>query len=264
MVSVLRLVIALVVAVLLGRSAALAWRNRRLAWAVWRRIRLPHVAGAGGLLVVVLGVAFGLMALVPATGIGLGSFLGLSGNAIFAPLEEATQRAAGDPSVAPAGGAAAAPGGASGLLVPPGTDVTVVLAACAFLVLLLVLFPWLAYVEERVFREGLEAATGWQEAWAALRFGLLHLVMLIPIAAALAIGVAGFAYGRVYRSAYQRALQRRSTTAGPFGPVLVAPTERRARAEAVLTSTVWHTTFNSLIVLLVLTGLVLEWVAALG
>jgi hypothetical protein len=116
------------------------------------------------------------------------------------------------------------------------------MVTAAFLALLFALFPWLAYVEELTFRQGLELATPAREAWAALRFGLAHLFMLVPLAAALAIAVAGFAYGRVYRSAYRRA-------ATHLEPV-------QARAEAVLAATTWHATFNSLAVLAVLAGLV--------
>lgn len=233
--EMLRVVVALVVAGLLGRAARLAWRNRALALQVWRRIRPGHVLGCLALLVVVMGTAVGLMTFVPLTGFGLGSLVGLTGNAVFAPLEEAVVRV-GEP-----GGAAS------------GTDWGLLAVTVGFLGALLALLPWLAYVEERVFREGLEHAEPAREAWTALRFGLVHLVMLIPVAAALAIAVAGFAYGRVYRAAYRRAAHRELT--GPLGvPVVQADATRRARDEAVLTATVWHATFNSLIVVLVMIG----------
>lgn len=235
MAEILRLLVAAAVVVLLGRAARPAWRNRGLAVAVWRRIRPSHVLGCIGLLVVVLGTAVGLLTFVPVTGYGLGSLIGLSGNAVFAPLEELTVRAG-------------VPGGSRepqwALLAVTG----------GFLGLLLVLFPWLAYVEERVFREGLETAGPGREAWAALRFGLLHLVMLIPVAAALAVGVAGFFYGRVYRATYARVAADRML-AGSDGAAVAIDAPRRARDEAVLAATVWHTTFNSLIVALVLAGL---------
>jgi hypothetical protein len=132
-----------------------------------------------------------------------------------------------------------------------------------FLTALLAMFPWLAYVEERTFREGLEEAGLAEELWTALKFGLLHLIMLIPVGAALAIGVAGFAYGRIYRRAFARSREQARTEAGPFGvPVVVGPTVREARNEAVLTSTVWHATFNSLIVLTLLVSFVAGWLLA--
>ncbi len=247
MAAAVRLLVAVVVVVLLARSARLAWRNRRLAVEVWRRIRPGHVAGAVALLVVVVTVAVGLTLAVPLTGLGLGSLVGLTGNAVFAPVEEVALRS---------GGASPIAGGEAG-----NALITVVTAA--FVLLLVALFPWLAYIEERVFRDGLERAGFGRQLWTALRFGLLHLVMLIPLAAALAVAVAGFAYGVAYRTAYRRTLVSSATVAGPFGVALpaAAVVPGVARAEALLASTVWHTTFNSLIALAVLAGLLADTVA---
>jgi hypothetical protein len=254
MVSILRLVVVAAVLLLLVRAARGAWRNRALAIAVWRRIRLRHLVGSLGLLAVVLSVLFGLMQTVPVTQVGFGTYLGLSGNAVFAPLEEATLRAGGESALAP-NGTASTPAGE-----PPPVDMAVVLGVSAFFGALLLMFPWLAYVEERTFREGLERAGPVREVLSALRFGLIHLVMLIPVAAALAVGVAGFFYGRMYRRAYRRAAQRTEEVIGPFGlPVAASPAPERLRSEAVLASTVWHTAFNSTLVVLIWVSLLLTW-----
>jgi hypothetical protein len=250
--AALRLLVVVVIGVLLVRAARAAWPNRHLALAVWRRIRPRHVIGCLGLLTVVIVVAGTLMALVPFTANGLGSAIGLTGNAVFAPLEEATIRSNGGPVAVEGAG------------VPASAPWALYAFTAGFLGLLLVLFPWLAYVEERVFREGLEDAALGREVLAALWFGLVHLVMLIPLAAALAVGVAGFFYGRVYRQAYRRAATHTREVLGPFGvPMTVSRPVEQARSEAVLASTVWHTTFNSLIVLLFLGFSVLEWAGAL-
>lgn len=251
MAASLRLAIAGVILLLLARAGRMAWRNRALARAVWRRIRARHVAGAFGLLVVVLSIALTLLEVVPVTRLGLGSLVGLTGNAVFAPVEEAAIRAGAD---AGSGAVAGTPAG------PDLGQIAVAVGTTAFLGGLLLLLPWLAYVEERTFREGLEDASPLREAWTALRFGLVHLVMLIPLAAALAIAVAGFAYGRVYRRAHARAAGRTTVAEGPGGlPVAVAPSPARVRGEAVLEATVWHATFNSLVVLLVALGFALTW-----
>ena len=221
MTSALRLAVAAVIIVLLARAARAAWHNRRIAPAVWRRIRPRHVAGSLVLLTVVLGVAVGLMTVVPVTGIGLGSLIGLTGNAVFAPVEEAAVRSS------------AVTGPAAHTVVSAVNVVSLL-----FLGGLVVLFPWLAYVEESVFREGLESVGTGARLWSALRFGLLHLVMLVPLAAALAIAVAGGWYGHVYLRAYAASEQR---------------------DEAVLASTVWHTTFNSTIVVLLVVGFATGW-----
>ncbi len=249
MVQTLRLAVATAVLVLLGRAARVAWPNRRLAYVVWRRIRPRHVLGSIALLAAVLTVALGLLQLVPITRIGLGSLIGLGTNAVFAPLEEVSMRTRGT-GLGGATTGAGAPEGATSLLL--------LLGVAVFLIGLLLLFPWLAYVEERTFREGLENAGLLGEVVAALRFGLVHLVMLIPLAAALAISVAGFTYGRLYLRAHRRASARQVVVEGPAGTASIPVSPARARAEAVLESTVWHATFNSLIVLAVLAGFVLE------
>ena len=228
----LRLAVAVVIIVLLARSARVAWGNRGLAVTVWRRIRVRHVLGSVGLIAVVLTVTVGLLTYVPVTGYGLGTLIGLTGNAVFAPVEEAAIRAgAGTPDA------------------DPVIEQAVNYATVAFMAALLTLFPWLAYVEERVFREGLERVRWPRRVWAALRFGLAHLIMLVPIAAALAIGVAGLWYGRVYVRAFRRAA----------GDDLL--TVESARRSAVLESTVWHTTFNSVLVVLLIVGV---WSGALA
>lgn len=226
MLGPVRLVIVLVVLLMLVRSTLGAWRNRRVAVAVWRRIRLRHILGSLGLIAVVVTVVVTLSTLVPVTQFGLGSLVGVSGNAVFAPVQDV---------LLDDGGVGGLAGRGAGWLGP-----ALVTGFCG---LLLALFPWLAYVEERIFREGLEHASLRRQAGAALRFGLAHLAMLIPVAAALGIGVAGFVYGLIYRAAYRRAANG------------TLPAPGWARAEAVLASTVWHTTFNSLLVVLLLAGL---------
>ncbi|MFN2557852.1 MAG: hypothetical protein ABR592_13490 [Nitriliruptorales bacterium] len=264
----LRLVIAVVVLVLLARAAMGAWRNRRLTTVVWRTMGLRHVGGAFALFAIVAMVA-SLLLMSPLLRFGLGSLVGFSGNAVFTPLEEIAARS----------GRLGAEG---------GFDWYVVGVATVFLGVLALLLPWLAFVEEEIFRGGLEGANLREELTTALRFGLVHLIMLVPIAAALAIAVAGFAYGRIYRRAYDSAAYSRipEVVARTYRPT---PRARRAamrarlrqvrvpaaaegvvaalapptgvppelrQAAGVLASTVWHTTFNSLV-------LVLLWLAML-
>lgn len=241
----LRLLVAAAVVALLARTVRPAWRQRALAARVWRSVRPRHVLGSLALLVAVLTVALALAAFVPPTRLGLGSLVGFSGNAVFAPVEEVSVRAGGT--------------GLTGQAAPePGRRWTTVAVSAPFLLWLLLLVPWLAYSEERLFREGLEDASLAREVGTALRFGLVHLVMLVPLAAALAIGVAGFAYGRSYRRAFRRAAARREPVPGPLGPVLVAPPRSAVRTEALLASTTLHATFNALVILVVLAALIAD------
>lgn len=247
--SALRLVVVGVVLMLLARAGRMAWRHRGLAVTVWRRVRPRHVVGSLGLFVVVAGLLSALLAYVPGAGWGLGAEIGLYGNAVFAPVLEARQAAAGGATTTSAAPAWVGAASAAGVV--------------AFLTALVAMFPWLAYVEERTFREGLETAGLARQVRVALTFGAIHLVMLIPLGAALAIGVAGFVYGRIYRRAFARARAAARREAGPFGaPVVVGPTTARAREEAVLAATVWHATFNSLIVVLLLLSFVAQWLLA--
>jgi hypothetical protein len=259
--DLLRPTVAVVVLWLLVRVGRAAWRQRALTVAIWRSVRWRHLAGATGLLVVVATVPAALLTLVPGADLGVGRLLGLAGNAVFAPLEEGMARA-GPP---PAG----------------GVDWALLVGVSAFLLPLTLLLPWLAFVEEEVFRAGLETAGRRQVALASLAFGLAHLVMLVPVGAALAIGVAGGAYAAVYRRTFARLLRdgpeghvpavaRRSYRPGRRGSAALAAVpavvpagsdpgtlvsardrHREAQAGAVFAAAVWHTTFNTVLVVLV-------------
>lgn len=261
-VTVVRLLIAGWILVTLVRAARGAWNHRRLALTVWGRVRLLHLLGCAGLVALVVLVAGTLITSVPGMDLGLGSLIGTSSNAVFTPLEEAVARAGPVPEVGP--------------------DWTLIVLSSGFLLPLVALLPWLAFVEEEVFRAGLEDASLFEEFLAALVFGLAHLVMLVPLGAALGVGLAGFVYGRIYRHAYlssdgsevpvpalrsfrptrrsSRAAERLRTPAGVLSMSGVAGLEdrtpERRQATAVLTSAVWHTTFNTMVVLLVWAAIV--------
>ncbi len=267
--SVLRLLISGWILFTLARAARAAWRQRDLVVTIWRGIRPRHVLGALALLVGVGVLATVLITLVPGMHLGLGSVVGLDGNAVFAPLEEAAARAGPAPATGP--------------------DWLLIAMTTVFLGGLAVLLPWLAFVEEEVFRAGLEDASLGQELRAAAVFGAAHLVMLVPVGAAVAIGAAGFVYGRIYRRAHGRAdgvdvppavasafrPTRRSAAAAtraraaqvppgaeelaaelPGSVGLLDRRPERRQAQAVLASTVWHATFNTTVVVIVWASIV--------
>jgi hypothetical protein len=272
-VDLLRTLVALTILWLLARVARVAWRQRALTFAIWRAVRPRHLVGAFALLVLVGTVATALLAFVPGAQLGLGHLVGLTGNAIFAPLEEGMARS-GPPSAA-------------------GPDWLLAAGTTVFLGSLALLLPWLAFVEEEVFRAGLEDASRGRVALASLTFGLAHLVMLVPLGAALAIGVAGSVYAAVYRRAFAAAadgvpadlpaVALRAYRPGRRGAAVLAripavvparaggsgvpgivrsgtgtggwpPTARdlhRSRqAAAAFRAAVWHTTFNTTLVVL--------------
>lgn len=251
--DVLRLLVTLWIVVVLARSGRNAWERRDLVALVWRGITWRAMGKALGLMVATLATASALL-LVPLLQHGLGDLVNFSGNAVFTPLETAA--------------------GALGPAPASGPDWSLIALSTAFLGLLLVLLPWLAFVEEEVFRAGVEVEDLRGELVAALRFGLVHLVMLVPLAAALAISVAGFGYGRIYRhrvlaadpaqtplaavhafrptrrSSRAAAAERDSMPEGAMVATIEHTVERRQVA-GVLASASVHTAFNATIVVLV-------------
>lgn len=263
--ELLRIVIIVAVLGLLVRAARMAWARRRLAVRIWKAIRPRHIAGSLGLMVVVLGVALTLLVFVPVTGVGLGQVVGLEGNAVFAPIDDALE--------APLEAAVQAQESGSPAPGTPWTDVAVV---TMFLGGLVLLFPHLAHAEETAFRVGWENLTTPQQVLSALWFGLIHMVMLIPLAAALAVGVAGYVYGRIYVRAYHRVARPRLVIPLGTGPRLAEDDQgltrlvmgppspeytvdhASARRQAAFDAAVWHTTFNTTVAVLVWVGYVVS------
>ena len=257
--SVARLLLALLVLALLARAARVAWSQRDLALAVWRGIRPRHVVGSLGLLAVVIGVTVAAVMTVPVLAYGLGDLFATTGNAVFAPVDvaaEATRAAAGD-----------------------GANTAFLVAVTVFLGVLALLLPWFAFVEEEVFRAGAEAWGLPTRIGAALLFGAAHLIMLVPVAAALGIAVAGFAYGEIYRRGVARRSRRSHRAPGAVRGAF-RPTRRSSQAvrqvaidpadthlhqlrqvDGLYASTVWHTTFNTMVVALVWVTFLLEELA---
>ena len=101
----------------------------------------------------------------------------------------------------------------------------------AFVVLLIPALPLFAYAEERIFRAGAQRWTRPARAVKVVQFGLIHALIGVPIGVALALSVGGAYFMAVYLRAY------RSTGSA---------------TEATYESTRAHTTYNAVIVTLVL------------
>ncbi len=153
-------------------SARRAVRRRSQTAALLRGLRFRHMWPAPFVLASVL-AAFGLAWLVPPLRFGWWTLLGGQGNVVFGSTEQ-TQ----------------------------GT-VWEVVVPVVFVLLLLPALPLLVESEERRFRLGAESWTTRRRAIRGLQFGLLHLVVGIPVAAALAITLAGWWFTRVYLRAYR-------------------------------------------------------------
>jgi len=118
-----------------------------------------------------------------------------------------------------------------------GTDNVVLrLVPFVFLSVLLPLLPLLAEREERMFRLGAEDWSTARRAVRAVQFGLIHLIMGVPIGVALALSVGGGYFTWAYLRGYRRG---------------------RSQEAGLLEATRAHTAYNAVVVTLVLVSLIL-------
>jgi hypothetical protein len=110
----------------------------------------------------------------------------------------------------------------------------VVLPALIVVALLLCLCGF-ALREERLFRRGDEQRHLGTRLWRSLLFGLAHLVMGIPIGAAIGLGVGGFGFSQVYLNRWRAS---------------------RSRYRSVLDSTRVHVVYNLILIGLVIVLLI--------
>jgi hypothetical protein len=181
---------------LVARSAAL----RRRAGAIVRGIRWRHVWPVPFVLTVVI-LAAAVLLLVPPLRFGWWTALGGVGNPVTGATDQTT-------------------GTALEWLIP-----------VVFLILLLPALPLFALREEELFRVGAEGWSAWHRTAKAIQFGLVHALIGIPVAVALALSIGGGYFQWTYLRAYR------------------ATGDRRA---AVVESTRAHTAYNGVVVVLVL------------
>jgi len=118
--------------------------------------------------------AFALLSLVPPLRFGWWTLLGGQGNIVFGTTDQTR-----------------------------GTAWEVAIPV-VFVLLLLPALPLFVEAEERRFRLGAEGWTTGRRLFRGLQFGLLHLVVGIPVAAALALTLGGWWFTWVYLRAYRR------------------------------------------------------------
>ncbi len=210
--SVLTVVVLGWVGTNLALGARPAVRRRSHSADLVRGVRLRHVWPVPLVLTTVLGT-FGLAWLVPPLRFGWWSLLGGEGNIVFGTTERTT-----------------------------GTVWEVVIPV-VFVVLLLPALPLLVEAEERRFRLGAEGWSSGRRALRGLQFGLLHLVVGVPVAAGLAITVAGWWFTWVYLQAFRRT---------------------GSRAAALAESTRAHLGYNLVILVLVAASVVLSACSSSG
>lgn len=120
----------------------------------------------------------------------------------------------------------------SGVVLPILIVVPLALSLCFF-----------ALREERIFRRGDERRGLGGRLWRSLVFGLAHLVMGIPIGAAIGLGVGGFGFSQVYLRRWR---------------------ESRSRHQSVLDSARVHFAYNLILIGMVAVMLVLAAEGSFG
>lgn len=106
-----------------------------------------------------------------------------------------------------------------------------------FMALLLPALPLFAFAEERMFRTGAQRWARGRRTLKVLQFGMIHVIIGIPIGAALALSIGGAYFMWVYLRAFR-----------------VHQSEHAATIE----STTAHTVYNGLLVILVLLAITLD------
>lgn len=179
---------------------------------VWKRFRPGMLVEVLVLLAATLAIIFLLYAYVPPLRWGWPSLLDIeSGNIAISPVTEGSE----------------------------SSHLFVRLLVPLFLLALLITLPLFAAAEERIFRKGRLA---WGEiAASSTLFGLAHLIVGVPLAAALALILPGLFYAYKYRRAYLILKDHL--------------TEDEAQRGGWLVATTYHTLYNTLLVgsLLVIT-----------
>ncbi|AFZ15998.1 hypothetical protein [Allocoleopsis franciscana] len=96
-------------------------------------------------------------------------------------------------------------------------------------------FPFWAEVEEKIFRQGVHSWKG--ITMSSIKFGLIHLIMGIPLCWALTLSVPGFLFACRYKYAYHRHLRQFKD-------------EAKAQEAGVRASTADHAIYNAILITL--------------
>lgn len=184
-------------------------RNYKFVWQIWKRFRIRMFFEVLGVLLLIFAVAIVLWIGVPGLKYGwLNPFFEGGGNILIRPIQEGSE----------------------------STSVLVRLLVPLFFLAFMFVMPFLARIEENSFRKG-------HEEWSSIlkqsvKFGLIHLVVGVPLAIGIALIILGFFLGYKYKRAFDR---NRETF-----------TYWQAQDEAVMVSTVYHTIYNMVILIIVL------------
>lgn len=176
---------------------------------VWRRFRVGMFLQCFFLIILTVAVAVALITYVPGLKYGwLHLFVSGGGNALIAPVTDASS-----------------------------SDYLLLrLIPIAFCLAFFVAVPFLAKMEEEMFRQGY---TEWKSIWwQSTKFGLVHCVVGIPIG----FGIALIMSGLFYAYHYKRTFDKNIDTLGYLA----------ADEEAIMVSTTYHSMYNSIVITILL------------
>lgn len=184
-------------------------RNYEFVWHVWKRFRVVMLMEVIAVIVLMVASAI-VLSQVPGFTYGWTAlfFDGKSGNILLKPVMEGSE----------------------------SSHILIRLMVPVFIVALAFILPYLARSEERMFRKG-------HRAWGSIikqsvKFGLIHCLVGVPLAAGIVLIIAGLFFGLKYKRAFDRNVDTMGTS--------------QAEDEAVMVSTTYHTMYNMVLVGLLL------------
>lgn len=193
-------------------------RNYQFVWSVWRRFRIKIFFECLAIITLTIATAIALLQ-IPGFNYGwinLFSSGGDGGNMLIKPIIDGSD----------------------------SNNVLIRSMVPVFFIVLTFVLPFLAQTEEKIFRKG-------HDDWGtitkqSIKFGLVHCLVGVPLAAGIALILTGLFYGLKYKRAFDHNTDTKSY--------------RGATYEAVMVSTTYHTMYNTILVtIILLITLVVIW-----
>ncbi len=178
--------------------------NYQFVWSVWRRFRIRMFLECLGTVTLTF-AAVTILWRIPGLNHGWTNLIfGAGGNMLIRPVMEGSKSA----------------------------NILIRSMVPLFFIALMFVLPFLAKSEEESFRQGY---TDWGSiAKQSVKFGLVHCLVGVPLAAGIALIISGLFYGLKYKRA--------------FDQYEVTMDYWQAEAEAVMVSTTYHTMYNMIVV----------------
>ncbi len=119
--------------------------------------------------------------------------------------------------------------------------ISIVLVSLVLIAFFIVFLPHLALLEETAFRKNRFSL--FHRIRASIVFGMVHLIMGIPIGAGLALCFTGFAYSHIYISSYRNIIAK---SHGRNGVRVDRSVDKYAAHKAMHASTTYHSLVNTI------------------